>query len=177
MERHVRSAATLGVLAMLCIIGLFVGLRAVTADFPDDPLVEPQGPSCETHRVEAGTPVKAADVMVSVYNAGTRSGWANRALSQLEQRGFAPGTQGNAPDDIKVDHARVWALNPANPAVQLVARQFGPRTPVVKGQPDFGVGIVVVVGNNFQALAKAPLQVVARRPAEICSPAVLDTTS
>ena len=97
--------------------------------------------------------------------------------SQLEQRGFAPGTQGNAPDDIKVDHARVWALNPANPAVQLVARQFGPRTPVVKGQPDFGVGIVVVVGNNFQALAKAPLQVVARRPAEICSPAVLDTTS
>lgn len=177
MERHARSAATLAVLAMLCVFGVVVGVRAVTADFPDDPLVEPTGPVCETHRVEPGTPVKTGDVMVSVYNSGTRSGWANRALNQLERRGFAPGKTGNAPKDVKVKNVQVWADDPANPAVRLVARQFGAKTPIVKGKPQLGVGVVVVVGNGFDKLVKAPRAVKVRKPAQICSPQVLDQTA
>ena len=40
MDARARSAATLGVLVMLCLVGILVGIRALTSDLPTDPLVQ-----------------------------------------------------------------------------------------------------------------------------------------
>jgi len=172
MDHRVKSAATLGALTMLCLIGLLLGLRAITADLPND-LIEEPGPACEPRTVEKGGKIAAADVLVSVYNAGTRSGRASRTMNQLQERGFVAGESGNAPKDTDVRRAQVWAADPSNPAARLVARQFGRETKVVTGNPVLGIGVVVVVGDSFEKLVKgAPRQVIAPRRAEICSPPV-----
>lgn len=173
MDRRVKSAATLGVLAMLCMIGLLLGVRAVTADLPTDSLIKDPPPACEARTIEKGGTVAATDILVSVYNAGSRAGLASKTMSQLQERGFATGESGNAPKGTPVRHAQVWTEDPTNPAALIVARQFGRETKVVKGKPVLGIGVVVVVGDTFDKLVdRAPLKVKTNRRVEICSPPV-----
>jgi hypothetical protein len=172
MGPRARSATTLGVLAALCVIGLMLGIRALTADLPGSIIREP-GPACETRTVQKGGKVRPADVLVSVFNAGTRSGRASRTMTQLQERGFAAGESGNAPRGTDVKRVQVWVDDPDNPAARLVARQFGKGTKVVTGNPVLGIGVVVVVGDDLERLARrAPQEVVAQARDEICSPPV-----
>jgi hypothetical protein len=178
MHSRVKSAATLGVLGMLCVVGLLLGIRAVTADLPSGSLVKDPPPACEDRTIEKGGRIAASDVLVSVYNAGNRAGRASRTMSQLQERGFAAGESGNAPEGTRVARAQVWYDDPANPAALMVARQFGPRTKVYPGQPRIGIGVVVVVGDSFEKLSKgAPLQLRTNRRVEICSPPVAQSIS
>jgi hypothetical protein len=171
MDPRKTSGPTLLVLVLLCALGLFFGVRTLTGGLPDDPIVKDPEPTCVDRPIAADTKVFPADVMVSVYNGGGRSGVASRTMGELIDRGFVAGDTGNV-SDADVKFVQVWADDPDSPAVQLVARQFGNRTKVVTDRPTLGLGVVVVVGEEFQRFGPTVPSVTARADAVICSPPI-----
>ena len=125
MDSRARSAATLGVLVMLCLVGILVGIRALTADLPTDPLVESTTEQCENRNIAQGKKIRAEEITVSVFNAGSKAGAASRVMKELQTRGFADGDSGNAPKGTEVIRAQVWSDSPRNSAARLVALQLG----------------------------------------------------
>lgn len=169
MDRRKTASVTLGILAALCLFALLFGMKTVTTGFPK--LEATPESKCDDRPVNAGDKVRVGEVTVSVLNAGSASGGASKALTQLVERGFGQGVSGNAPKGTKVAKAQVWADDPKNPAVRLVARQFGKGTKVVTDKGDQGPGIVVVVGDKLSDLnANAPKVVRAGQDTTICSP-------
>ncbi|MDN5893585.1 MAG: LytR C-terminal domain-containing protein [Nocardioides sp.] len=168
-DRRKTSTMTLSVLAVLCVIGLVFGLKAVTADFPE--LTAAEEPACEARDFSAGDKVRVGDVAVSVYNAGSSSGAASKTMTQLIERGFGRGDSGNAPKGTKVRSAQIWADDAKDPAVRLVRRQLGRGTKIVPDKDTLGPGVVIVLGNGFNKLnANAPKAVKAGTDVTICSP-------
>ena len=169
--RH--QAATLGILVLLCLFGVFFGVRAVLAPLPDEILVSDDEPACEPREVKAGTKVGPQEVTVSVYNASGRAGRASQTLQALIERGYAPGTSGNikAP---KVKWVQVWTDTENNPGALLVARQFGEDGARIRVRDDLpGIGVVVVVGPGMEDLgADSPDSVKAKQDGSFCSPPV-----
>ena len=172
MEARLRSAATLGVLVILCLLGILFGIRGLTQDLPTDPLVESTSELCENRTLEDGAKIRASEVTVSVYNAGRQAGLASRVLKQLQTRGFGAGESGNAPKGTKVVRAQVWADSKKNAAAKMVARHFGPTTKVFVNKDDLGTGVVVVLGDEFGKLAWGPRTTTAHGSTQICSPPV-----
>jgi hypothetical protein len=171
VERRATTAATLAVLFVLCLLALVFGLNALSAKLPDDPIVESPQATCVDQQITAGTKVLPADVLVSVYNGGTRTGVASKTMSALQIRGFTAGKTGN---ERKSGVKRVVVRgSPSNPAVQLVAAQFGPNTMISEqaASVDTGsLGVVVVVGDDFKKLARKVGSVTAEQDTTICSP-------
>ena len=172
MDSRARSAATLGVLVMLCLVGILVGIRALTSDLPTGPLVESTTQQCENRTVAQGKKIRSDEITVSVYNAGSENGAASRVMKELQTRGFADGESGNAPKGTKVIRAQVWADSPRNSAARLVARQLGTDIRVFAGKPQLGPGIVVVVGDKLGKMPQAPAQTRAAVRTTVCSPPV-----
>ncbi len=171
MERT-HSVATISVLVVLCLFGLLIGVRAVTQPFPDAPLSSDEGEVCTLVDVRQGERIRPRDVLVSVFNASTQGGLARQTIQQLGERGFGAGTEGNV-DAPRVKFAEVWADTDQDPAALLVARQFGPRVPVVTGEDTtIGPGVVVVVGERFEQLRRARQFVRAPYDTQVCSPNV-----
>jgi len=171
LEPRLRSAITLGVLCLLLILGLVWGVNALTAPFPGlVTTTEPTGP-CSDRTVAAGDQVGRADVTVSVYNASKREGLAGDTMEKLVARGFGVGATGNAPTGSKVGAVQIWTDDPSNPAVRLVASQFGPDTKVVEHTP-IGYGVTVIVGDDLGALKKGRPFVTAKASATVCSPPI-----
>ena len=172
MDRRGTSAATLGVLSLLCVLAFVFGLKALSSDLPDDPIVENPDVTCVDQEITAGTKVRPADVLVSVYNGGTRSGVASKTMSTLQIRGFAAGQTGNE-RDADVKRVQVWGERD-NPAVRLVAAQFGSETRIVPSRRPTGdeaeQGVVVVVGDAFKKLGRKVGSVTAEADTTICSP-------
>lgn len=169
MERRT-TAITLSALVVLCLFGLFFGVRAVTAELPGDGILKESAPTCTDRPVSAGSTITAEEITVSVYNGGGRSGLASRTMQEFVKRGFAAGDSGNARDTgVKV--AQVWADSKDNPAAKLVLRQLGQGFKIHTGKPALGVGVVVVLGSDFEQLAKsAPSRIKVTKDATICSP-------
>jgi hypothetical protein len=172
MDARARSAATLGVLVMLCLVGILIGIRALTSDLPTGPLVESTTEQCENRNIAQGKKIRADEITVSVYNAGRKNGAASRVMKELQTRGFADGESGNAPKGTEVIRAQVWADSPRNSAARLVALQLGTGIKVFAGKPALGPGIVVVVGDQLGKMPKAPAQIRAAVRSNICSPPV-----
>jgi hypothetical protein len=172
MDARARSAATLGVLVVLCLVGILVGIRALTADLPTDPLVESTTKQCENRNIARGKKIRAGEITVSVFNAGSKAGAASRVMKELQTRGFADGDSGNAPKGSGVVRAQVWADSPKNSAARLVARQLGSGIRVFAGKAQLGPGIVVVVGDQLGKMPKAPRETRAAVRTSICSPPV-----
>lgn len=168
MGRSSTSAITLGVLAMLCVLGLVFGFQALTADLEDDPLVAEPAPACEPATLRKGARVRPADVVVSVFNAGTSSGQASRTMARLVERGFVSGDSGNAPRDTGIVRAQVWVDGRVNPAARLVASHLGPDTPIKVNRDPLGPGIMVLVGNELDQLPKGKKLTRAGERVEIC---------
>jgi hypothetical protein len=126
-------------------------------------------PVCVEHDVKAGTKVFPQDVTVSVFNAGTREGLAGRTMQLLTDDGFAEGTMGNV--SARVGVAQIWTLEPENPAVRLVASRLGPDVEIERRDPP-GVGVAVVVGDDFTDLVEGERATVADADATICSPPI-----
>ena len=176
MDSRATSAATLAVLTILCLLALLFGIQALTGDLPDDPIVKSPDVTCVDQEVTAGTKVRPADVMVSVFNGGTRSGVASKTMSTLQIRGFTAGKTDND-RDARVKRVEVRG-DPGNPAVQLVAAQFGPDTAVnnlprnlgSSSNPSTELGIVVVIGDDFEKMGRRVRSVRAEEDTTICSP-------
>jgi hypothetical protein len=164
------------VLVAILVLGVMIGVKALFAPLPEDP--EPAAsptPTCTQKVVKKGQRLRSAQVSVSVYNGGTRAGLADKTMRALTKRGFKQGEIGNAPPEIEVAKVRVFAAQRYDQAAQLVARQFGRRTKVTVVERDLGPGVDVVVGNDFEKLAKASRVIVAQRASSVCVPVPSDT--
>ena len=161
MSGALKSLLTLAVLGVLVVVAAVWGWAAFTEPLPEN---EPVA-ICEDATVSAGSEVRRDQVVVSVFNGSKRSGLAGATSAQLEERGFVAGEVGDSP--IPAATTQIWAADPTNPAVQLVQKQFK-GAQVVPGDA-LGPGIVVVVGEKFQALRKKQVEsVIAEADATWC---------
>lgn len=140
-----KSALTLGVLALLLVIGVSWGFAQVTKPFPGK--VDP--PICVDTSFAAGERIYPEDVTVSVLNASKREGLAGRTMAELVSDGFGEGQTRNAPDKTPVARVEVWTTDADNPAVLLVRSRLGQAEVIEKSDPG-AAGIVVVVGDDFE---------------------------
>jgi LytR cell envelope-related transcriptional attenuator len=167
MQPGVRSAVTLAVLAVVLLVAAAWGFQAATEPFPGKVDV----PTCVNQDIRRGDKVYPDQVVVSVFNAGSREGLAGRTMGLLADKGFRRGDSGNAPKKTKVRVAEIWTDEPKGPAVRLVASRLGPAVHVVRRDTN-GAGVVIVVGDGFKALRPGRKFVVADHDSVICTPPV-----
>lgn len=171
LDPRLRTALTLIVLLAIIGFGARWGWAKATKPLPKAE-VAPTG-LCRTLDVSAGDPVAPQDVVVSVFNGSARAGLAQRTRGLFVDQGFGAGEINNAPKNSGVDNAEIWAANPADPAVQLVASYLA-DVAIVEG-PVLGDGVVVLVGDSFSGLVKGKASVTAEADAEICAPQLEET--
>jgi hypothetical protein len=166
MTQGVRTAITLSALGVLLVLAGFWGWQAATEPLP----AKVDTPICVGTTVAAGDKVFPEQVTVSVYNAGQREGLAGRTMSLLTGAGFAEGQVGDI-TNARVTAVAIWADDPDNPAVQLVASRLGADVDVVRREGP-GAGVDVIVGDGFRRVFRGDRFVVAGTDATICSPPV-----
>ncbi|GAW50342.1 MULTISPECIES: LytR C-terminal domain-containing protein [unclassified Nocardioides] len=167
MTQGVRSAITLAVLGVLLLAAALWGWNATMKPLP----AKVDTPICVQEDVPAGTKVFPEDVTVSVYNAGSREGLAGRTMALFTDSGFHEGNSGNVTPDQPIRGSAIWTDDPTSPAVLLVASRLGPDVDIERRDPP-GVGVVVVVGDDFEDLVKGRRATKATEDSEICSPPV-----
>ncbi|MGI8645043.1 MAG: LytR C-terminal domain-containing protein [Nocardioides sp.] len=165
MLRGVRSTLTLVTLVALLVGAAFWGWGAAMKPLPESQDL----PLCEDTAVAAGQKVYPDQVTVSVFNASSRSGLAGRTSALLLDEGFPEGDSGNAPRGTTVAHSQIWTSDPQSPAVRLVESYLGEEATVVEGE-QLGLGVVVVVGEEFGELTRGRKSAKARQAGFICSP-------
>jgi LytR cell envelope-related transcriptional attenuator len=163
---HVKTLLTLAILVVLLAAGIVWGWSAMTSPLPE----KVQTKDCYPTVVQPGDRVSAPQVTVSVFNASDRVGLAERTMTGFEDQGFGPGAVGNAPQDVHVLFAQVWAKDRSDPAVQLVVSRLGPRAHVITARHHGGAGVVVMVGPRFGKLVAGRSSIKVRSTATICSP-------
>lgn len=163
MASHLRSIATLLVLGSVLVVAAIWGWAAISEPFPER--AEP--PVCVDREVGRGDQVTRRNVMVSVWNAGTRVGLAGLTMDLLVDAGFHQGSEGNTPGKRRVERAEIWTDEPRNPAVQLVASHLG-DVDIVK-RPTRAPGVRVVVGDGFDDLDAGRKTVTARGNFSFCA--------
>jgi hypothetical protein len=178
MNRRAISAASLVAGVVAVVIMAVWGLNAATAPIPDDKSDDTSDASSEVTTCPNGelpTLVKVLrrnEVVVSVYNAGKRSGRARTTLDLLESAGFKPGAIGNAPASSQVQIAEVHTTQDDATKAQLVALAFGKAVPVVIDDEDDlqGQGVNVYIGDKFRKLHPgAPRVVKLPTPKQVCN--------
>ncbi len=162
---HLKTLLTLGVLAVMLLVGVTWGWSAMTTPFPHKAKTK----VCIPTTVQPGDRVAAPKVTISVYNATERVGLADRTMAGFEAQGFGPGKVANAPKGTVVPYAQVWTHEPQNPAVKLVISRLGPKAHIV-GKDPMGPGVTVVVGAGFDKLFDGKSSIKVRESAQICSP-------
>ena len=165
LTAHLKTMLTLAVLSVLVLLGVTWGWSAMTSPFPQ----KARNKVCVQTALQPGARVSAPQVTVSVFNASTRVGLAERTMANFEDMGFGSGKVGNAPKGTVVPFAQVWTSKPHNPAVQLVVSRLGPTAHVVHKHHK-GPGVIVVVGPAFQKLVAGKSSIKVTEPAKICSP-------
>lgn len=162
------SAFTLAAATAVVVLMAVWGFGAMTAPFVEA-TTAPDGPGCTPEEQTVVRVVRRAEVTVSVYNTGQRSGRAQTTLDLLEAAGFKPGAVGNAPDDLEVPLAEVRTTRQDNAAAKLVAAVFGKNTRIVVVDEDYGPGIDVFIGDKFTALkSSAPSKITLPEPVTSC---------
>jgi len=139
----------------------------------DDPFENPfaEEPACVSQQIDDGGKLTPDQVVVNVYNAGSRNDLASKTLRGLTKRGFARGDAANAPDRIEVATVTLLDTDPKAAEVRLVRNQFKGKVEV-RGKPDLGdEGVDVVVGNAYRGLKKnGPKSVRVDSEQEVCVP-------
>ncbi|MGN6131409.1 MAG: LytR C-terminal domain-containing protein [Nocardioidaceae bacterium] len=171
-RRHLTTGLTLVFLVALLAVAAVVGAKALFAPLPDSgPAASASAaPTCRTKVVKKGQHIRSRQVVVSVFNAGTRARLADRTLTGLAKRGFHRGEAGNAPAKAKPRFVQVWTTKKNDAAAKLVALQFGPHTLVRVVPTSLGPGVDVIVGNDFRGLKKAPRSLTVSTKQTVCLP-------
>jgi hypothetical protein len=153
---------------LVFVLGSFFGFRLLTADADTGD----EGPTCDTRTVRAGEDLTSNLVAVDVYNASQRAGLANRVSINLQRRGFLAGKIGNSTSKVEPKRAVILTADRRDPRVALVARQLGPK--VQYAEPDVPTtdNVVVIVGDDYKGLAKAPTKLRATSAVTVCVPIV-----
>lgn len=164
-----RTPVTLTVLLMLVLGGGWYGWTQFQEPF-DNPFAD-RSRSCVNRTIAAGNTLQPDQVVVNVYNAGTRVDLASSTLTDLARRGFRRGLATNAPGRIDVATIAILDRDKSTADVRLVRGQFQGRVPVERG-PDLGArGIDVVVGDRYRGLTRpAPRTAPVRDDLTICVP-------
>lgn len=162
-----RSAVTLSALGLVLVVAAIWGWSAATEPLP----AKVDTPICVDRDIAEGEKVFAPDVVVSVYNAGTRDGLAARVMQELTDAGFREGNSGNVASSVRVPVAQIWTTEPQNPDVLLVAGRLGDQVEIERRDP-VGPGVNIVVGDGFGDTTEGRRSVAARSDAVICSPPV-----
>ena len=165
MNVHVKTFLTLGVLAVLVLLGVTWGWSALTKPFPHSAAQK----DCYDTVLQPGDRVSPPKVTVSVFNASDRVGLAERTLAAFVDQGFGSGSVGNAPKNAVVHYAQIWSKDRTNPAVRLVASRLGPHASIV-AKSHSGTGVVVMVGPQFKKLVQGKQSTKVTKPTTICSP-------
>ncbi|MFT4289014.1 LytR C-terminal domain-containing protein [Nocardioides sp.] len=169
MTQALKSATTLGALVVLLVLAAIWGWSSLTEPLPK----LAAAPPCTETAVKAGNTVTTDEVTVSVLNAGKRAGLAGRTMDELLAQGFHEGTSANAPSGTDVGYAQIWTDDIESPAVALLKSHLQ-RSKVVDGVDltELGtVGVVLVVGDRFDAVGDGAQEVQATTDTTICSPA------
>lgn len=171
---NLRTPITLAVLLLALLIGAGYGWSQVDAPF-ENPFAKP--PPCVSQRIDGGEKLTRAQVVVNVYNAGSRDGLATSTLRSLAKRGFARGAAANAPERLQVATVTLLDPDPKAADVRLVRGQFKGKVEV-RGRPDLGdAGVDVVVGNGYQGLKRVgPKSVRVDSGEEVCVPSRVDSS-
>jgi acetolactate synthase regulatory subunit len=167
--RHVTTGVTLLVLLAILVAGGLYGIESLLKPVPDSH--KAKSATCTATSVKKGQKIHAHQVQVSVLNAGTRSGLAERTLAALRRRGFRAGEAGNAPSTSTVKKVQVWTTRHNDAGARLVARQFGPKTKVRVVKVSLTPGVDVIVGDNFTKLGKPKKVLVVKKRSAACLPA------
>jgi hypothetical protein len=148
-----RTPVTMLVLLGVLLGAAYYGWQTIISPEEDSKAAGPTatGPSCKKQvEFKKGQLIRARDIVVNVYNAGSLSGLAGQTLSALDDKGFKAGVAENAPTNLAVTNVTVLG-DRSSPEVRLVAQQFRGPVKVTKG-PQLAAGIDVVVGENFRAV-------------------------
>ncbi|WP_161962285.1 LytR C-terminal domain-containing protein [Nocardioides speluncae] len=172
MGPQVKSALTLTVLGVILVVFLVWGWNAATAPLPGlggDSSAEEEGPVCEPRAVKKGERIRTVDVTVSILNATAQDGLAAKTMRQFTGRGFGDGELGNAPTEHDVLGVAIVTDDPSSPAVRLVASYLGDKPRIIQSPPT-ALGVVVVIGEDFERLRRGASAVTVREDTTICSP-------
>lgn len=168
------AAVSLTVAAVVLVVLAVWGYNAATAPIQDD---DPSGTSTTTAE-ETCAPgevqriietLRTNQVVVSVYNAGKKSGRADATLNLLEERNFLPGAIGNATDS-EVTFVEIHAKAADQTKAELVALNFGKKASIViESEADLrGPGVNVIIGDKFRKLAAGARQIRLPEPVVTC---------
>jgi len=164
---RLRTSLTLVVLVALLVGGSFYGWRLLTENPPDlgaDPTCE------EEQQVATDRKLRAEEVRVNVYNAGSIDGLASTTMRSLSRRGFVEGVVDNAPENTKARNVLLLDPQPKSAQVQLVAAQFAGDVVIRRNRDDLGDGVDVFVGGRFRGIDdKAKTFVTVRGDTEECA--------
>lgn len=161
---HIRTAVTLAVLALLLVFGVNRGLKAVSEPFPES--VDP--PICTDQKLVSGDVLRPSQLVVSVINAGKRTGLAGSTLKDLEDQGFVRGRTSTVTNaDVKT--VEIWTTDGKSAATRLVAGYLSGKVKVVQRE-DASEGITVIVGDQFTGVRGGQKQIALKEDLTICAP-------
>jgi hypothetical protein len=160
-----RSAITLGVLAVLFVIGAAWAWSAVTEPFPE----KEDEPACIDEAVDQGDRVTPGQIVVNVFNASSTEGLAGETMDALVRKGFAEGAISNSAVDVGGSGAVIWTTDPGGPSATLLQTYLGKGTEIVD-QATAEPGITVVVGEGFPGIKDGKHGVKAAADSYVCSP-------
>ena len=163
---RIRTGVTLLVLLALVGGAVLWGWTSLTKPLPSS-----AAPACTDVDLGRGDKVYPDMVIVSVLNAGSRSGLASRTMTALTERGFVRGELANAPGGARVNGVQIWTSDPTSPAVRLLRQHLGQQRTTVVRRDVNAEGLNVVVGDRFNDLRRNRRQVTVGRATTLCSAA------
>ena len=167
-----KSPVTMLVLLVLLLAAAFYGWQTIISPATEDNTAGGPKPPGKCERVKEfhrGQLIRADDIIVNVYNAGSIANLAEKTLTGLKDRGFKPGVFDNAPSQVSASNVTIITQGKLTPQVRLVAQQFKGEIRYSHGNP-IDTGIDVVVGDQFKGIdAKAKKTLRLKRDVSTCT--------
>jgi len=165
--RIVRTPLTLLILLGVLCYGAWWGYSNVLKPTPPEPPTP-----CVPQRVNQGV-LRSSQVVVSVYNGGSKKGLAGDVGRSLRSRGFKVPKTANTGQ--KIQKTVILGAGSKNPEVLLVKGFFKDAQVKVDKRPDHSVD--VLVGNDYGGFNKKAKKTLAVRAKTVCLPPQSSSTA